>query len=142
MEGYVKLSRKVTDWEHFKDDNCLKVFIFLLVHSKFEACDYAGYHFEPGDVRYTYEEIANKCGITVRQTRTAIAKLKATGILTSKATSKFSIGSLEGWANCETGAKKMSGKMTSKRSPSYNYKENKEEPERRDFGTGGIRYHV
>lgn len=138
MEGYVKLSREIRDWEYFKDGNCMKVLIYLLVHAKYKPETYGGYNFEVGDVRFTYPELEKACGITYNQARDAIRKIKTTGILTVKSTPKFSVGSLKKWAFQQSTSWESTAKSTVKSTPSYNKEINKEK--RIDFGKGGIRF--
>ena len=131
MAGYIKLSREVGEWEYFKDPNSMLVLIYLMLHAKYEDSEFQGYPLHIDNVVYSIKGIASATGLSERQVRTALDKIKATGILTSKSTSKFSVGHLEKWASQKPTTKKTTGKTTS---TSTTYK-NKEE-ELYDFGKG------
>lgn len=137
MEGFVKLGREVEEWEHFKDPNCMLVLIYLIIHAKYTDGEFQGYALHPSDVVYSIKGISNSTGLSDRQVRTALGKLKATGILTSISTSKFSVGSLGKWASQKPTRKKATSTSTSKTTTYEEYKE-----EKREFGKGGIRFHV
>lgn len=140
MEGYIRLPRIVEEWEYFKDPNCMLVAIYLMIHAKYTDSEFQGYKLHADDVIYSIKGIANATGLSDRQVRTALGKLKATGILTSKTTSKFSVGSLEKWASQKPNTNGATHTSTSK---ATTYKEyNKETEEKIDFGKGGIRFHV
>jgi hypothetical protein len=90
-ETYVKLFRKITEWEWYKDANTARVFIHLLLKASWSGGRYKGHPVEIGQAISGYKATAEALGITERAVRTAFEHLKTTGEVTVKVTSKFSI---------------------------------------------------
>ena len=89
--GFVQLSDNLTSWEWFDDKTTVYVYLWLLLRAEWRATRYRGMEIERGQVITTYTEISEKCGVTIRQARTILDRLKTTGKATVKTTSKFSI---------------------------------------------------
>lgn len=86
--GYIKLWRKTTEWEWYKNSNAKIVFFHLLLTANHKATVFQGVKIPAGSVLTSYAKLAEETGLTVRQVRTGIATLKSTGEVTSKATGK------------------------------------------------------
>lgn len=97
MIGWIKLHRKLTDWEWYHDNNCTRVFLHLLLTVNRSASRYAGQEVPAGARVMGYPSLADECGLSVQQVRTVFSKLKSTGEITVKATPKFSIVSIANW---------------------------------------------
>lgn len=89
--GFVQLSDELSSWEWFDDKNTVYVYLWLMLRAAWGATRYHGIELKRGQVVTTYPEISDKCGVTVRQARTILDRLKSTGKATVKTTSKFSI---------------------------------------------------
>lgn len=89
--GFVQLSDDLTSWEWFDDKNTVYVYLWLMLRAAWCSARYHGIELERGQVITTYPEISEKCGVTIRQARTILDRLKTTGKATVKTTSKFSI---------------------------------------------------
>ena len=89
--GWVKVARKLLDWRWYKDANTMRVFLHLLLSANVEDHDFQHVTIHRGQVATSYEALANALGLSVQNVRTAIAHLKSTGELTSKAYSKFQV---------------------------------------------------
>lgn len=86
--GYVKVWRKTTDWEWYKNINAKVVFFHLLLTASHKPTSYHGIRIPAGSVLTSYAKLAEETGLSLRQVRTGIATLKSTGEVTSKATGK------------------------------------------------------
>lgn len=98
MEGWLKLHRKILEWEWFKDANTLMVFIYLLCHAQWHDGRYMGHYLRAGQLVCGRKQIAKDLGISEQSVRTAIKHLKTTNEITIKSTNKFSIVTIENWA--------------------------------------------
>lgn len=78
MNGWIKLHRELMQWEWYKDQNVKSVFIHLLLMASHEETTWRGMSVNAGDVITSYEKIADQTGLTIKQVRLAIAKLKKT----------------------------------------------------------------
>ncbi len=88
MNGWIKLQRKLLDWEWYDDPITKSVFLDLLITANFETTKYRGTEILRGQTVMGYEKMAHRLGISTQNARTAINHLKSTGELTSKVTSK------------------------------------------------------
>lgn len=107
--GWVKVARKLLDWRWYKDANTARVFLHLLLSANVEDHDFQHVTIHRGQVATSYESLANALSLSVQNVRTAIAHLKSTGELTSKAYSKFQVFTIVSWDlyQCE-----LTGKLT------------------------------
>lgn len=89
--GFVKISDELTSWEWYNDNNTLLVYIRLLLSAVWRDTRYHGVTLQRGQIATTLPKIAQESGVTIQQARTILDRLKTTGKITVKATSKFSI---------------------------------------------------
>lgn len=98
MAGYIKLHRKLTEWEWYSDPNTLRVFLHLLLKASYKETRYRGHPIHPGQVVCGRKALARELKMSERSVRTALAHLKSTNEVTIKTTSKFSVITIEKWA--------------------------------------------
>jgi hypothetical protein len=89
--GYIKLWRKIVDWDWFSDANTLQLFLYLLCRANHKTSHYHGTQINKGDVVFGRLQAAKDLHSTERQIRTGISHLKSTGEIAIKTTNKFSI---------------------------------------------------
>ena len=77
--GFVKLPRALLNAEWARNPATLTVFIHLLIEANFEQREWCGRIIPRGAAVTSYRSLADICGITPRQARTAIDKLCAQG---------------------------------------------------------------
>ena len=93
-ETFIKLSRKILNWRWYEDGNTFRVFIHLLLTANVESHDFRDITVPRGSVITSYGKLASDLGMSVQNVRTALDHLKATGEVTSKQHSKFSMISI------------------------------------------------
>jgi hypothetical protein len=91
MEGWIKIHRKMTEWEWYADINVCRLFLHLLLSANYETKTWHGMTIERGQIIVGRQQLAKETGLSEQQVRTAIHKLKITNNLTIKSTNKFSI---------------------------------------------------
>lgn len=111
--GYVAFPRGLTDWEWYDDANTCRVFFHLLLTANWEAKNWHGTVIEPGGQVTSIAHLAQEVGLSPKCVRTALNHLTATGYLTIKATSRFSVITINDW-NTITGKNKLTGKCFAK----------------------------
>ena len=79
---YVKLFRKMTEWEWYTDVNTKVLFLHCLIKANWKAGSWHGYKYERGQFITSIPTLAHETGLTERQVRTALNHLKATGEVT------------------------------------------------------------
>lgn len=99
MNGFIKLHRKLTEWEWYDDPNVKAVFLHLLLTANWKEGSYHGYPLNPGDTVIGYNTLAKKLGMSMQSVRTALNKLERTGEISKKSTNKFTVVTVENWAS-------------------------------------------
>lgn len=81
--GYIKIHRRLLDWEYYNDPSIKAVWLHLLLTASRKPWQYGNIKVPSGSVVSTMQEIARECGVTERQARRAIDKLRETGEITA-----------------------------------------------------------
>lgn len=126
MKGWIKMFRKISDWELYQDVGATKIFLDILIRAAYE--DYVtkdGFTIHAGYVFTTVKELSEKNGMSVRQVRTALEKLTATNTLTTTATNKGTLIKVEKWAFFQGEREKATSTLTSTATNYNNNKNNK-----------------
>ena len=84
MSGWIKLHRQIIDWEWYTDHNTFRVFLHLLLTANHKDKKYKGMELKAGTIVTSRDLLAIATGLSVRQVRTALYKLKTTNELTIK----------------------------------------------------------
>lgn len=90
-ESYIKLFRKMTEWEHFKDSNTVHVFIYLLILAVGTDTVYNGFRLKAGQYVTTVKQIAESTGLTIKQVRRCIDVLKQSGEIETKSSNQNTV---------------------------------------------------
>lgn len=88
---YIKLSRKLLEWEWWGDINTSRVFIYMLIKANWKEGKFKGKTVPRGSFVSSISNLADGTSLTIREVRTAISHLKSTGEVTSKSYSKYSV---------------------------------------------------
>jgi hypothetical protein len=91
MCGWIKLHRKIADWEWYQDGPTARVFLHLLLHANHRAKRWRGHVIGRGQVVTSRRTLAKELGLSERKVRTCLQKLEATHETTHKTTHRFSI---------------------------------------------------
>ena len=113
MNGFIKLYRSLMDWEWYQDANVMRVFLHLLLDANHKAKRWQGRVIEPGQTVTSRQKIAEGLGLSEQQVRTALTKLKSTGEITSIATNKYTLVTIENWASYQSPDDLATSKTTS-----------------------------
>jgi hypothetical protein len=97
--GFIKLHRQLLDWEWYSDLNVFRLFTHLLLTVNYEQRKWRGITIEPGQIVVSLQNLAESCGLTFQQTRTALDKLKSTNEITSKTTNNYTLITVVKWKN-------------------------------------------
>ena len=89
--SYIKLDRKIAEWEWFTDGNTLKLWIYLLVNAQYKDTKYKGVEIKRGQIITGRKKLANRLGMTEQQIRTSLNHLEKTKEITIKSTNRFSV---------------------------------------------------
>lgn len=98
-QGWIKLHRKICEWEWYKDQNTLRVFIHCLIRANHKSQKWRGINLNAGEFVTSLSNLATDTCLTNQQARTALSKLKITNNITIKSTNKYSIITVLNWRN-------------------------------------------
>ena len=91
MEGWIKIHRKILEWEWYDDNNVFRLFFHLLMTANYEEKSWHGITIGRGQIVTSVDNLSSQLGLSAQQIRTAINKLKITQEITSKTTNKFTL---------------------------------------------------
>lgn len=91
MEGWIKLHRKLMEWEWFDNSEMVHLLIYFLLKANHKANMWRGVEVLPGQFITTLPDIKKDTGISVQSVRTCLDRLKSTGVITDRSTNKFRV---------------------------------------------------
>lgn len=100
--GYIKLHRKMIDWEWYNDINTKILFLHLLLKANWEEKQWQWITIERWEIISSIEHLSKETWLTTQKIRTSINKLKSTGEITSKSTSKYTLFKLKNYDSYQT----------------------------------------
>ena len=113
--GWICLHRKINEWEWYDDVNVCRLFIHLLLTASHKDKKYRGKVIPKGSLRTGRLLLSKQTGLSERQIRTALSKLKSTNEVTIKTASKYSIISITKWDQYQDIDQQYVQQATSKR---------------------------
>ena len=90
-EGWIKLHRKLLEWEWYQDPKMVHLFIHLLLLANHEPGKWQGVAVSRGQVITGLKSLQEATGLTIQNIRTCLGKLESTKELTSKSTNRFRV---------------------------------------------------
>lgn len=106
---YVKISRKILEWEWYKDVNTKVVFFHILLKANWKNGRFQGMEIPRGSFVTSYQSLAEETGLTVMNVRTAIKHLKLTQEITVSQHSKFSVITVKNYDAYQTANNQLTG---------------------------------
>lgn len=104
--GFVKLHRSILKWEWYDDVNTKVVFLHLLLTVSIEDGKWHGITVKRGSRVSSYAKLAKETGLSVKQIRTAIDHLEATGEVARTKYPKYTVFAINNFDLYQTGASK------------------------------------
>lgn len=89
--GFIKLHRKIIDWEWYDDINTKTLFIHILLMANYEDRKWHGETVKRGSFLTSYQTLATQTGLTMQQVRTSIKKLLSTNDITKVTSNKNTV---------------------------------------------------
>jgi len=89
--GFITLHRQLLDWEWYKDTNTKVLFLHLLLKANYKDMSFEGHKILRGQLVTSLPSLASQTGLTVRQIRVSLDKLKMTGEVTSSSYPRYRI---------------------------------------------------
>lgn len=89
--GWIKLHRKILDWEWFTSPSTLQLFIYLLLRANKEDKKWRGILIKRGQLVTSVATISEETKLSTQQVRTSLNRLKSTNEITSETTNRFTL---------------------------------------------------
>lgn len=99
MDGWIKVHRKMVEWEWYDCPNTLRVFLHCLLKSNYTEKFWRGQHIRAGEFITSYDKMGQELNLTGKQVRTSLNKLKRTGEVAVKTTNKYSLIQVVNYSN-------------------------------------------
>ena len=112
---YIKIFRKLLDWEWYTDVNTKTLFLHCLLKANWKDGAWHGYEIKRGQFITSIASLSKETGLSIRQVRTALKHLETTGEVTSKICSKFRIITVVSYDFFQSSDKQNDKKTTKKR---------------------------
>jgi len=96
-EGFLKIFRKMTAWEWYTDIPCKVLFFHCLLRANFKEGRFKGKIINPGQFVTSYKNLSEETGLSVKQIRYALNKLKLTRELAHVGQGSYSIITVNNW---------------------------------------------
>ena len=87
-EGYIKIHRKIRNWQWYEDSNTLHVFMDLLLEANYEDSKVGLQEIKRGQVFTSLKRISENTGLSFQNIRTALSKLEKSGEINKQITNK------------------------------------------------------
>ena len=96
--GFIKIYRKMTEWEWFTDYKTLVVFLHLLMMANWKPGRFKGHEIPAGALVTSLVHLAKQTGLSVMSVRTALKHLESTHEINKQVTNGFHIIFINNWA--------------------------------------------
>ena len=97
MEGYIKVFRKLREWEWYKKTGMVQLFLHFLLLANHEEGNWQGLTISKGEFVTGRNSLSRDTGLSPQIIRTCIKRLKSTNEITTKSTNKYSIITIVKW---------------------------------------------
>lgn len=108
--SYIKIVRKIIEWEWYDDSKMVHLFLHLLLCANHTKNTWRGIPLERGQLITGRSSLSKSTGITEQSLRTCLDKLKSTNEITIKPTSNYSIITICKYDTYQTFEKKSTKK--------------------------------
>lgn len=88
MSGWIKLHRQIVNWEWYSDSKTFRLFLHLLLTANHKDNNYRGKLIKKGCLVTGRELLSAQTGMSVREIRTCLERLKTTNEIAIKTNSK------------------------------------------------------
>lgn len=125
-EDYVRLHRKLIDWQFFKNGTVLKFWIYLLLKVTHKNCyDGFGNKLVPGQLSTGIPEMAKGSRLTPSQVRTSIKHLIFSRQISRLNTNRCSIITITNWHEYQSDDRPVSSQIAGRsQAETFNYEDN------------------
>lgn len=103
MGSYIKIDRKIIDWEWYGDINTCRLFFHMLLKANWRDAKFQGEDVPRGSFISSVRKLSEETGLTEREVRTAISHLKTTHEVTGKSHTKYTVFTIKNYCLYQSG---------------------------------------
>nr|WP_299317606.1 hypothetical protein [uncultured Blautia sp.] len=104
---YVKISRKILDWEWYADINTKVLFLHILLKANWKPGRFQGTEVPRGSLVTSQQNMAAETGLTIKNVRTALKHLENTGEVAVSRHPKFSVITVKNYNQYQSGGSQV-----------------------------------
>ena len=97
MSDYIKLSRRILEWEWYSDINTKVLFLHMLLKANWKDGRFQGVEIPRGSFASSYQGLAQETGLSIKNVRTALEHLKSTGEVAVNRHPKFTVFTIKNY---------------------------------------------
>ena len=97
--GYVKIYRRLKDWEWYSDANTARVYLHILISANHRTVRFKGANIKKGQCLLSVEKMAEALRMSRQSARTALQHLISTNEITTKPTKAGTLITVVNWDN-------------------------------------------
>ena len=101
-EAFIKICRKMLNWEWYDDTNTFRLFMHCLLRANWKAGSWHGIDYDAGEFITSLPTLAAETHLSIRQVRVALDHLKMTGELTDRRQGNARIITVVKWNEYQT----------------------------------------
>lgn len=109
--GFIRLYRKMTEWEWYQDYKTLVVFLHLLLMANWKPARFMGRDVPAGACVTSVRHLSDQTGLSVKNVRTALDHLKSTNEIGIETANRFTVIFIRNWGKYQ-GEEPSIGKQT------------------------------
>lgn len=113
-QGWVKIHRKILEWEWYEDKNTTRLFIHLLLKANHKDKEWRGIVIKRGESLTGRMILSVETGLSEQQVRTSLKKLKLTNEITVKTTNRYSIITINNYSSHQEDNRQPNQQITNK----------------------------
>jgi transcriptional antiterminator len=113
--GFIKIHRSLNEWGWKKDPKMVAFWMHILVNANWKDGHFMGHKISAGDIVIGRKALSHETGLSEREIRTCIDKLKMTGEVTSKTTNRFTILTIVKWEQYQVEREQATSSQSNKR---------------------------
>lgn len=140
MEGWVKIHRKIAEWEWYSDSKTVHLFIHLLLNANHKDGSWKGQKVKRGQFITGMNKLNATTGISIQSLKTCLKRLESTKEVTIKATTKNTVFTLLNYdlyqstedTNKPANKRSTNKQQTNNKPSTTNKNDNNEENEKND----------
>lgn len=89
--GYIRVYRKMLDWEWFSDVNTFYVFMYCLLKANWKTKNWRGIEIKRGSFITSRNKLARELRLSEREVRTALEHLETTNEVTKSGNARYTV---------------------------------------------------